>query len=201
MGDEIKNQTVTDDSQDTTGQTATAPETQSTAPTVEPSAPETKPEQPAQRPALKDQPVEEQLSFWQQASRKHEKQAKDNYDKLQKTEASYAQTQNELHDARMENAFLKAQKAHPNLTDAMIALCDKTTPDEVAAWADKIAETFHLDEPVKTAPSATPVRDLADRIARTRGEGIPAISSGSMNDGYKKAMAMQEQRRQARSGK
>lgn len=189
-------ETVKDDSQ-----TTVESDTDATTETAqnEPETPETKGDK---RPSLKEQPVEEQLAFWQSASRKHEKQAKDNYEKLRKVESDYTQVQNQLHDMQMENAFMKARAAHPGLTDEQIALCDKTTPDEVAEWADKVAKAFNLDTATtgSTGQSAHPVRDKAEKGARTRGEGRPTIASGSYEDGKRKAEEFAKKRRQAASG-
>lgn len=134
---------------------------------------------------------------WKALSRKHEKQAKDNYEQLRKTEAAYEESQSQLHDLQVENARMKAQKAHPQISDDVFALCGETEPEKISEWAEKYAALNPVTSPVK----AEPVREKAEQGARTRGEGDPKIRSGSFADGYAVAKARQEQRRQARSAK
>lgn len=134
---------------------------------------------------------------WKALSRKHEKQAKDNYEQLRKTEAAYEESQSQLHDLQVENARMKAQKAHPQISDDVFALCGETEPEKISEWAEKYAALNPVTSPVK----AEPVREKAEQGARTRGEGDPKIRSGSFADGYAAAKARQEQRRQARSAK
>lgn len=134
---------------------------------------------------------------WKALSRKHEKQAKDNYEQLRKTEAAYEESQSQLHDLQVENARMKAQKAHPQISDDVFALCGETEPEKISEWAEKYAALNPVTSPVK----AEPVREKAEQGARTRGEGDPKIRSGSFADGYAAAKACQEQRRQARSAK
>lgn len=135
---------------------------------------------------------------WKALSRKHEKQAKDNYEQLRKTEAAYEESQSQLHELQVENARMKAQKAHPQISDDVFAaLCGETEPEKISEWAEKYAALNLVAAPTKSEP----VREKAEQGARTRGEGAPKIRSGTYADGYAAAKARQEQRRQARSAK
>lgn len=139
---------------------------------------------------------------WKALSRKHEKQAKDNYEQLRKTEAAYEESQSQLHELQVENARMKAQKAHPQISDDVLAaLCGETEPEKISEWAEKYAAFNPVADPTEQPESATPGRDLAERVARMHGEGAPKIRSGTYADGYAAAKARQEQRRQARSAK
>lgn len=201
MANNQENQTVTDGSQNA-GQTVTANTgTDSTA-----NSPITGPITAAKLDAnavttekLAANSVDETENGpdWKALSRKHEKQAKDNYEQLRKTEAAYEESQSQLHDLQVENARMKAQKAHPQISDDVFALCGETEPEKISEWAEKYAALNPVTSPVK----AEPVREKAEQGARTRGEGDPKIRSGSFADGYAAAKARQEQRRQARSAK
>ena len=108
---------------------------------------------------------------WKALSRKHEKQAKDNYEQLRKTEAAYEESQSQLHDLQVENARMKAQKAHPQISDDVFALCGETEPEKISEWAEKYAAL----NPVAAPTESEPVREKAEQGARTRGEGAPKI--------------------------
>lgn len=152
------------------------------------------------RQPLSEQPIEEQLSFWRQASRKHEQQAKSNYDQLQKTNTALEQTQHTVHDLQAENARLKVQRKYPQITDdTFYDLCRETDPEGIEAWAEKYMKHVPSGTPVQQ--QGEPVRDKAEKLARMHGQGAPAIRTGSYEEGYEAAKARQEQKRQARSAK
>ena len=89
---------------------------------------------------------------WKALSRKHEKQAKDNYEQLRKTEAAYEESQSQLHDLQVENARMKAQKAHPQISDDVFALCGETEPEKISEWAEKYAALNPVAAPTKSEP-------------------------------------------------
>jgi len=155
---------------------------------------------------------------WKALSRKHEKQAKDNYEQLRKTETAYEESQKQLHHARtviatnspafsaitetarQDAISLLGESEFNALFDANGNLDREATEKAVATILE--SKPYMAAAPAaKSAEPATPVRDLAERVARMHGEGVPKIRSGSFADGYAAAKARQEQRRQARSAK
>lgn len=111
---------------------------------------------------------------WKALSRKHEKQAKDNYEQLRKTEAAYEESQSQLHDLQVENARMKAQKAHPQISDDVFALCGETEPEKISEWAEKYAALNPVAAPTKSEP----VREKAEQghapVAREPRRFVPA---------------------------
>lgn len=136
---------------------------------------------------------------WKYLSRKHEKQAKENYRNWQDEKAKAEQTGERLQDALIENARLKAQKAHPELTDKDFdEFCKETDPDAIMSWADAMAERFgSVGVQKKQEPNPNAYVNRLMRLDNSAGK--PTIAVGSYQDAYRQAMERNEERFKQRS--
>lgn len=110
--------------------------------------------QEAEKPRLRDQDLATQLEVTRDLSRKHEKQAKENYRQLEEARA-------ELAEQRRINAIWQLRADHPQFTEEDIVGCHETDPDAIKAWGDNLQAIIDRHAPVK-ADAPKEVDDTAD---------------------------------------
>ncbi|TPF92879.1 hypothetical protein BW14_06860 [Bifidobacterium sp. UTBIF-68] len=135
--------------------------------------------------------ADDELAKWKAMSRKNEKQAEANLKQVQQVQAELAQ-------ARADNARLTAKNKYPQISDEALTLCDKTDPDEIAAWAEQYAKLNPINAGVpapkpKSDPLARKTLDLAEN---PQGEFNPKPKRG---DAYKRSQERQNARRRNRN--
>lgn len=162
------------------------------------------PEQDAVEPADRDDAAEKRVESekpvdWKYLSRKHEKQAKENYRNWQDAKSEAEQAGERLQDALIENARLKAQRKHPELSDSDFEeFCKETDPEAIETWADRMAERFGGQS---SAQEQKPVGNpKTEKALHADNGGVYAGASGSYKDGYEEALKRIEKRRSARRG-
>lgn len=176
-------QNTSTDTEQTTGANATSasqPQTQQ----------QTGNSQNADRGPLRDQPLETQVEVWKELSTKHENQSKANYKRIQELTEQLNSERTEkdgvIQELRMENARYRVRAAHPEVTDAQLALCDKTDPEEYCKWFDQLMNAFPERAVTAQTDSKLPTdAELASRTARlsVNPGGKPKIAVGSEADG------------------
>lgn len=120
---------------------------------------------------------------WKYLSRKHEKQAKENYRNWQDAKSEAEQAGERLQDALIENARLKAQRKHPELSDADFdEFCKETDPEAIESWADAISKRFG-----STGVGGANVSMSGEKALSAGNGGAPKLRDGSYNDSYKAA--------------
>lgn len=151
---------------------------------------------PAQdSPQTEDNPdtgrtADDELAKWKAMSRKNEKQAEANLKQVQQVQAELAQ-------ARADNARLTAKNKYPQISDEALTLCDKTDPDEIAAWAEQYAKLNPIgDQPRKPVPADPLVRKTGQLAENPQGEFNPKPKRG---DAYKRSQERQNARRRNRN--
>lgn len=125
---------------------------------------------------------------WKYLSRKHEKQAKENYRNWQDAKSEAEQAGERLQDALIENARLKAQRKHPELSDEDFdEFCKETDPEAIESWADAMSKRFGLGGNSGEANGSRP-DTLGDKGAfADNSKGVPKLRDGSYDDSYKAA--------------
>lgn len=99
-----------------------------------------------------DGTLEDKLNMWRNMSRENERKMHENLKRATDAEGQLAKVRDEYAQAQSTIARLEA-KAKWRLTDDVMALCDKTSPEGIAAWAESAAKLFQpASDP---APSAS----------------------------------------------
>lgn len=140
----------------------TTPDTTADTATQEP--------QEAEKPRLRDQDLATQLEVTRDLSRKHEKQAKENYRQLEEARA-------ELAEQRRINAIWQLRADHPQFTEEDIVGCHETDPDAIKAWGDNLQAIIDRHAPAAAKDASKPkfsTPELARAVDGANAQSVPA---------------------------